>query len=472
MANRMRKVQNAQVWTWRVANTTTSNTQSVYRIPTGRNNRECDVLAYEVLGTAPIEVRIEWNNVYRVSLDTDALQNIIENTALDFSNVELTLWTVNGAVEFTGNIKSDGTFTWAVVNAESIDTNTLNSSSITTIDIVATNARVANLDASESKMGVAEITEAKINNEEVQISSIKFLTAEEETVTGLLKAEGWVEVKEWINVLTGDVTVEENVEVKWSATLNTAKINELEVITNATLAEAEVTGNTKLNTVTATGTATLADTVVSRDLTVAGNTTIAWTTTLAGNTTATNLSTSGVLTTNGTTVMNGSVEAHNNVTVDGTLRANGNVEVKQSVTVGEQLNAATIRTDEVVADEVRVNKALYLSADAEAPDFILQKEKGQPNGVPVLDDSGKLPLDQLPIEAPTCTFFVGTGVFTNSDTAVIEDARIKLTSYVNISNYNDIIWDLNEVIWEWGLTVTSNETETGSFKYFIVTPIE
>jgi hypothetical protein len=42
---------------------------------------------------------------------------------------------------------------------------------------------------------------------------------------------------------------------------------------------------------------------------------------------------------------------------------------------------------------------------------------------------------------------------------------------VAISNYSDIIWDLNEVINVWQLTVVSNQTETGSYKYIIVNPI-
>jgi hypothetical protein len=66
---------------------------------------------------------------------------------------------------------------------------------------------------------------------------------------------------------------------------------------------------------------------------------------------------------------------------------------------------------------------------------------------------------------------MGTGVFSNSDTSVVVDADITADSFVAISNYSDIIWDLNEVINIWQLTVVSNQTETGSYKYIIVNPI-
>ena len=56
------------------------------------------------------------------------------------------------------------------------------------------------------------------------------------------------------------------------------------------------------------------------------------------------------------------------------------------------------------------------------------------------------------------------------NTIIVDDA-ITPYSYVNISNYSDIHWDLDEIINEWQLTVVSNQVETGSFKYIVVNPI-
>ncbi len=81
-----------------------------------------------------------------------------------------------------------------------------------------------------------------------------------------------------------------------------------------------------------------------------------------------------------------------------------------------------------------------------------------------------MPWDQLPVEIPRLYFSIWYGVFENSDTCVINDERIHLNSYVNISNYDDIEWDLSEVVWDGWLTVTSNTTETGTFRYLVVTP--
>jgi hypothetical protein len=42
---------------------------------------------------------------------------------------------------------------------------------------------------------------------------------------------------------------------------------------------------------------------------------------------------------------------------------------------------------------------------------------------------------------------------------------------VLISNYQDIVWDLNEVINVGQLTVVSNQTETWSYKYAVINPL-
>lgn len=140
---------------------------------------------------------------------------------------------------------------------------------------------------------------------------------------------------------------------------------------------------------------------------------------------------------------------------------------------------------------VTVNE-LHLAPNGTAPDFVLQSEKGEADWVATLDENWKIPMDQiqwwepewvatldenwrvpwdqLPVEIPRLYFSIWYGVFENSDTCVINDERIHLNSYVNISNYDDIEWDLSEVVWDGWLTVTSNTTETGTFRYLVVTP--
>ena len=123
-------------------------------------------------------------------------------------------------------------------------------------------------------------------------------------------------------------------------------------------------------------------------------------------------------------------------------------------------------------DEVRINRSLDLGDDGVAPDFVLQKEKGQPNGVAPLDVNGKIPQEYLPDVYTTAIVKMGIGIFDNSDTAIVQDDAITASSYVNISNYSDIHGDLDEIINEWQITVVSNKTETGSFRYIVVNPIQ
>ena len=146
---RQRKPQNggSRLWTGRVANTTTSSsTQTVYRIPTGSKYWECEKLAYEVVWTAPIKVNIEWENVYRVSLDMDAIETAIENMDLDLNNV--TLHTVNWNVTFTGSVTSEWEFTGNVVNATTLNATTGN----------ITTANVDNLNATSSTLDTATVS--------------------------------------------------------------------------------------------------------------------------------------------------------------------------------------------------------------------------------------------------------------------------------------------------------------------------
>ena len=157
---RQRKPQNGgqRIGTGRVANTTTGSTttQTVYRIP-WRNYGECEKLAYEVLWTSPIRVAIEWENIYRVSLDEAALKQIIEDyPSLDLSNV--TLQTVNGDVEFTGNVSVDGTFMGQEVRATSVTTTNLDAVDGSIQHITSTDVTTTALTAEDASLDDVTIT--------------------------------------------------------------------------------------------------------------------------------------------------------------------------------------------------------------------------------------------------------------------------------------------------------------------------
>ncbi|MBO7691748.1 MAG: hypothetical protein J6T10_03840 [Methanobrevibacter sp.] len=72
------------------------------------------------------------------------------------------------------------------------------------------------------------------------------------------------------------------------------------------------------------------------------------------------------------------------------------------------MESDTVRTGEVIADEVRVTDGLYLSQGAEAPDFILQVEKGIANGVCPLDANTKVDPQYLPPIYTSAIVKIGT----------------------------------------------------------------
>lgn len=494
---RQRKPQNGgqRLWTGRVANTTTGSTttQTVYRIPTRGAYGECEKLAYEVVWTSPIRVNIEWENVYRVSLDEAALKQVIENyPELNLSNV--TLETVNGDVTFTGSITAEGAFTWTEVNT---DTLTATSWTITTLN--STDATITNLEATDVSTATLE--------------------------TSWNASVGWNLTVAWLSTLTWDVTAGSDLSVTWNTTtdwltattwtittLNStdATITNLDATSwdittlasdNATLGQLSVTGassfagditagnisaswNTSLNNLSTSWNATLANVTVNGASTLTGNTSVWGNLSVSGNSTVTgnqtvtgdgifsndvtvsrDLNVSGDATITDDLYINWrthlkDVETNGSVDIDGTLR------VTWAVDAGNGLTSTNVVTDNLV-----VNWTIALWNDATAPDFVLQSEKGAANGVAPLDANGKIDAQYLPPVYTTAIVKMGTGVFSNSDTSVVVDADITADSFVAISNYSDIIWDLNEVINVWQLTVVSNQTETGSYKYIIVNPI-
>ena len=579
---RQRKPQNGgqRFGTGRVANTTTGSTttQAVYRIPTG-NRRECDVRNFEVTWVSPIVVQIEWENIYRVSLDSDALKPVIEwYDILDLSNTSVTFNTVNWPITLTWNLDiQSGTLT---VSEATITT--LNSTTWTIATLTSTNATITNVSATDVSTWTLEASsnatigwtlwvtgnvtlDADLGvggNETVTWNSsvsgnstiswnetitwtlgvtwattvtdltasssittvdltatwttaVAWLTAWTSTVDSLAVTNGatvwttlWVT---WNTTLWGDLSVAGNstftgtssftgdvstgnISSTWIASLNDVAVawNEtvawtLSVTWNTTLnsaltvawattmsSNAAIGGNLSVSwnsTVTGTSTTTWnaifnSDVTVGGNETVSGNETITWTLTVGDD-----VILADDLTVNWSTSLK-SLETDGSVDIDGTLRTSWAAVIGNGINVTWQVESDTVRTWEVVADEVRVTDWLYLSAWWEAPDFVLQAEKWEPNGVCPLDVNGKVDPRYLPPVYTTAIVKMGTWVFSNSNTAVVVDADITADSAVICTNYSDIVGDLNEVINIGQLTVVSNQVETGSFKYLIINPIE
>ena len=160
------------------------------------------------------------------------------------------------------------------------------------------------------------------------------------------------------------------------------------------------------------------------------------------------------------------------VEINGSAKINGSLSVDEDVNIAGNTKTKTLRAEEAVFDEVRINRSLDLGDDGVAPDFVLQKEKGQPNGVAPLDVNGKIPQEYLPDVFTTAVVKMGSGIFNNSNTAVIVDDAITANSYVNISNYSDIHGDVDEIINDGQITLVSNQVEVGSFRYIVVNPIQ
>lgn len=516
---RQRKPQNGgqRLWTGRVANTTTGSTttQTVYRIPS-RNYGECEKLAYEILGTSPIRVSIEWEDIYRISLDEEALKQIIENYDwLDLSNV--TLQTVNGNVEFTWNVTVDWTFTWTSATFDSITSTTGEITTLTSTDATITNVSAsdvstatletswnasvwwdltvtwsstlswvtvngdistswdittANIVATTWTIETLASTDATIDSLAVNNSAT---VADGLTVTWGLTTDtletswnatiGWDISIAWASTFTGDITVN-NITSTWTANLNDAVIgwNETVVWTMTVNWTSTLTWNTSVGgnlsvswneTVTGNSTVTW-DAIFSSDVSIAEDLTVTWDATIADD-----------LIVNGSTHLK-TLETTGSASLGWNLSVDWSIAGWSSLVVENQIESGSLVTTNIVTDNITVNGNIALWNDATAPDFILQSEKWQPNGVCPLDANGLVDPQYLPPIYTTAIVKVGTWIFSNSDTSVVVDADITADSFVIISNYSDIVWDLNEVINVGQLTVMSNQTETWSYKYIIV----
>lgn len=505
---RQRKAQSGatRLGTGRVANTTTSSPklQTVYRIPTGWAYWECEKLAYEVVGTSPIRVAIEWENVYRVSLDSSALESLIEDMNLDLSNV--TLQTINGDVTFTGSITAEWTFTWTTVTANTIEATTGNITTVNATNVSASDVSTATLETSwnasvgwnltvtwtstltwnvsaGSDLSVAWDLSVTWDTTTAWLTAttwtITTLTSTDATITGL-SATTWD-----ITTLTSDSATIGQLSVTWTSSF-TWDITAWNITSTgtATLNNVTTSWNTTLANVTVNGASTLTgNTSVWGNLSVSGNETVTGNSTVTGDaifssdvSVAEDLTVSGDATVTDDLIVNGSTHLNTfETTGSGSIGWNLSVDWSiagwSSLVVENQIESGSVVTTNTVTDNLTVNGNIALWNDATAPDFILQDEKGAANGVTPLNANGKVDPQYLPPVFTTAIVKMGTGVFSNSNTSTIVDEDITADSFVILSNYSDIIWDLNEVINIWQITVASNEIETWSYKYIIVNPL-
>lgn len=501
---RQRKPQSGakRIGTGRVANTTTSTPklQTVYRIPAWGKYGQCEKLPYEVVWTSPIKVHIEWENVYRISLDEGALKQIIENyPELDLANVTLT--NINGDPVFTGSVTVDGTFTGTTVNATTGNITTVNATDINTTNIVAEDVSTQTLEVSlDTTLG----WNLEVNwtstfhwnvtmDEDLTVTgaaTIGDLTATTGNIATLESTDFWATNWTITNLDTTAATVgtlSVTGQSEFTGDVYAGNINSsgTAALTNATVSTSLLSeGTTTLNTLTVNGAATLVsnasvggnlsvtgnetvtgnmtvtwDGIFSDDVSVAHDLTVSWDTTLTDD-----------LTVNGTTHLK-DLETTNSVDIAGTLRVEWAINGENGLVVEGQIESDTVRTNEVVTNELRVTDWLYLSQGAEAPDFVLQAEKWEPGGVCPLNNNGIVDSQYLPPIYTSAIVKVGTGVFSNSNTSTVVDNDITADSYVHISNYQDIVWDLDENIVPWQITVVSNAVETWSYKYIVVNPL-
>ena len=522
---RQRKPQNGgqRLWTWRVANTTTGSTttQTIYKISTWKRYWECDVLNYEVVWTSPIRVNIEWSNVYRVSLDEDALKQIIENyNNLDLSNV--TLQTVNGDVTFTGNVTTEWTFTWTTATFNNIEatqwiiqdlsTNNLDALNITSWTVDAGTLWIswsATIWWSISVDGNAEITWTTTTTDlnVVATWTIPTLISDTSAIWSLI-VSNWANIANWLNVVWDTIlqdTTIENLTVNWTTNTKWVFTAEDDVVVEQNLTvqweekinwNLTVNGNTTLNQrLTVWDTAVFNDDVEVKqnlqltwsayilwdietewnnmvwwNLDVSWTSTLWWDVTMNWNATIKedlevkwDATIIDDLTVKWSTHLK-DVETVWSVDITWTLRTTWAAVIWNWITVTWQVESDSVVTWNTVTDTLHVYKGLYLQPGATASDFILQSEKNQPNGVAALDSYWKLDNSVLPPLAIWQTFVVDSEANMLALTADIWDICIRTDiskTFIKISDNNPSTladWQVLQTSWE----VISVNWETGA----------
>lgn len=362
------------------------------------------------------------------------------------------------AVTWNETVGGNLDVTWAISSA-SITAATWDITTLTSTDVVTDTITVNNTATVSDGLTVAG-----------WISADTLETSWDATIGGDLAVT-------WASEFTGDVSTN-NISSTW-----TANLNDVVVAWNETVAwTMAVTWATTLNnTLTVAWASTLSgNTSVGGNLSVAGNSTVTWNQTVTGDaifssdvSVAEDLTVSGDATVTDDLIVNGSthlktLETTGSVSLGWNLSVDWSIAGWSNLVVDGQIESGSLVTTNITTDNITINGNIALGNDATAPDFILQDEKGAPNGVAPLDANGQIDNSYLPPVYTSAIVKMWTGTFANSDTSVVVDTDIKADSFVIISNYQDIVGDLNETINVWQLTVVSNQTETWSYKYIVV----
>jgi hypothetical protein len=193
--------------------------------------------------------------------------------------------------------------------------------------------------------------------------------------------EGW-EIHSKSLETTEDVTIGWNLSVAWNETVTgTSTINWATTINN---------------TLSVTGWTTLQDLSVWGNEIVTGTSTINWETTINNKLTVSDdIIANDDLTVSWNTSLN-TLETSSSASVGWQLVVWWAATIQDALTVEWQTNTETLRSDEIVTDELRVNTSLDLWPNGIAPDFVLQSEKNQPNGVAWLDENWLINASNMP----------------------------------------------------------------------------
>lgn len=449
------------------------------------------------LNTVEWPVELTWNlNIADWTL-TATWANIDTITS---TSITATSWTISNITSTTWNITN--------INATDVNTWTLDAASDVTVgwtlDVTGNAAFQSNVSVAGNETVTWSITAQSVAAQTGTISNV----VANSVSTWTLEANQWATIHQWLTVsewanidtlnMSGNSQLWGTLSVVWASTFTwdvntnniysswTASLNDVAIAWNETVTwTSTVNWATLLNsTLTVVGTTTMwSNASVAGNLNVAWNGSVTWTFNAGGDTTlGWKITVTDVATFNNDVNVNDDltvtwtshlawVETTWSVDVTGTIRTTWAINAGNWVYVTWQVESDSVVTTNTTTDNLTVNGNFVLGNDATAWDFVLQSEKGQANGVAPLNANGKVDEQYLPEVFTTCKAKVVQWVFNNSNTAVVVDEDITADAFVKTSNYQDIVWDLTEVISVGQITVTSNTAETGSFKVLIVKPV-
>lgn len=390
----------------RVANTTTTPTQVttkqvVYKIPSGRSNPSCPEKSVQVTASLPLKVTLK-GDVYKIELNKDELKKVIEGyEALDLSNVNITLKTVNGDVTFNGAVTHKGLVTVGDITSTGLAT--LNEAVVdgnSTFNALATFKNGAVFEKGFDAKGESTIEKLAVSDKATikEAEVTESLSAKSATVKeGLTTKELTVNETATIKDLTtnGDATlkniavnegatfkgiadfkeqvnVEKNLDVKETATIKNTVVEE-----KATIKDLTVSWNAELNELSVEKETTLkGDVTASSNLTVKGKTYLKKDLEVDTKVKTVNLEATGTVSLGETTV-NGTLTANNNTVLKGNTTTEGltvkqgamfesSVGVRDNVSIDRNLSVGGTSTlSTVVANETATfNKIATFNDDA------------------------------------------------------------------------------------------------------------